>query len=140
MSSFDTFDSMPEAALRTRCRVRDTNGKRFEAYGLPEPLLEFIQQGPLPWKQFSSRHRELAPERTIDFRKLLHVARLGRPFHRKAVAADGGGVDVSFDRPRSDDFSARLFGRSQFQTTSDQFRSGLFKKFPLRHGKRIFPL
>ena len=46
-----------------------------------QQLLQLIEKRTLPWKEFLACDGKIAPQGTIDFRKLLLLARLGRPFH-----------------------------------------------------------
>lgn len=53
----------------------------METESTGQQLLQLIEKGALPGKEFLTCGGKITPQGPIDFRKFLHFARLGRPFH-----------------------------------------------------------
>ena len=106
--------------------------------GSIQQLLQLIQKTVLPREQLLASSSKIAPHATIDFRKLLSLARPRRPFHRERVALERGRIDLSLYRPSRNHFSARLLERSECMSVSTHLGTGFLLKLPLGGRERIF--
>ena len=100
---------------------------------------ECRQESPLAFGDSLLRLLEGEPGSTIDLWKFLPPSGAGRPLHGEGVAPDRIRVVVPWNRPRFDDFPARLPERAERDVRPVRgIESGLLSKLPLRCIEGIF--
>jgi hypothetical protein len=55
------------------------------------------------------------PVAAVDFGEFFLAAGAERPLHGECVAAEIGGIAIAFERPRGNEFAARLTNLPEFE-------------------------